>query len=219
VLGIVFGDMGTSPLHAFEESIRAAGGAGEANVLGVLSLVIWFLILVVSIKYLLLVSRADNEGEGGILALLALLERDSHRPKISVGPSVMLILFGAALLFGDGMIRPTIWVLSAVEGLTVTFPGLHLGSFPLRWGSFSDSFLSGGHHVVRGDWWSWVVRHCANSVSSGGDSSVACDCLRDGRWVVNGLYVGGGGSGGDGSGGQMRFHPQSASYVFNCEMN
>jgi KUP system potassium uptake protein len=125
-VGIVFGDIGTSPLYAFKECI-----AGEhqldptrANVLGVLSLIVWSLMLVVTLKYLVFVMRADNEGEGGILALLALTpERMRGRGK-SIGLVALLVIAGAALLYGDGMITPAISVLSAVEGLGAEAPAL-----------------------------------------------------------------------------------------------
>jgi KUP system potassium uptake protein len=120
-LGVVYGDIGTSPLYALRECFvgDAALAPTAPNVLGVLSLVVWSLTMVVSVKYLTFVMRADNEGEGGILALLALVS-----PKRSEGSSrrtglVLLGLFGAALLYGDGVITPAISVLSAVEGLRV----------------------------------------------------------------------------------------------------
>lgn len=118
-VGIVFGDIGTSPLYAFKECI-----AGEhpldptrANVLGVLSLIVWSLMLVVTLKYLVFVMRADNEGEGGILALLALTPERMRGRGRSIGVVALLVIAGAALLYGDGMITPAISVLSAVEGL------------------------------------------------------------------------------------------------------
>lgn len=122
-LGVVFGDIGTSPLYAFRESL---GGEHEllvndTNVLGVLSLMFWSLIVVITIKYLLIVMRADNDGEGGILALAALVTGREHtRRKL-----VLLGLFGTALLYGDGMITPAISVLSAVEGVEIAAPSIH----------------------------------------------------------------------------------------------
>ncbi len=118
-LGVVFGDIGTSPLYAVRECFAGihAIPATPANVLGVLSLVLWSLIVTVSIKYLLFVMRADNGGEGGILALVALVRGRARR---RVDASLVAVgLFGAALLYGDGMITPAISVLSAVEGLVV----------------------------------------------------------------------------------------------------
>ena len=125
-LGVVYGDIGTSPLYAFREAVAAAGGAaaGRAAVLGVLSLAFWALVLVVSFKYLTVVMRADNRGEGGILSLTALL-----MPAATARPGrrwafVLLGVFGAALLYGDGVITPAISVLAAVEGLRVAAPAL-----------------------------------------------------------------------------------------------
>ncbi|MGI8436590.1 MAG: potassium transporter Kup [Chthoniobacterales bacterium] len=121
-LGIVYGDIGTSPLYALRECFHASGesthlAVNPLNVLGVLSLITWSLVIVISITYLLYVMRADNRGEGGILALLALLGR-----KGGPGWFVLLSVFGAALLYGDGMITPAISVLSAVEGLKIAAP-------------------------------------------------------------------------------------------------
>jgi len=120
VLGVVFGDIGTSPLYAMRESFIEEHNveATVANVMGVVSLILWSLIIVISIKYLVFVLRADNRGEGGILALTSLVTplgvlRGGRRALILLG------LFATALLYGDGMITPAISVLSAVEGLTV----------------------------------------------------------------------------------------------------
>jgi KUP system potassium uptake protein len=120
-LGVVYGDLGTSPLYALKECFHGAHGVPPSteNVLGVLSLIFWSLMLIISIKYLIFVMRADNKGEGGILALMALV---SQSPLAKAGSRTALIalgLFGAALLYGDGMITPAISVLGAVEGLTV----------------------------------------------------------------------------------------------------
>ncbi len=119
-LGVVYGDIGTSPLYAMRECFFGQYGVepSEANVLGVLSLITWSLILVISVKYLVFVLRADYDGEGGILALTEL----ARRPVRGFSRRMVLIigLFGAALLYGDGMITPAISVLSAIEGLNVT---------------------------------------------------------------------------------------------------
>ena len=115
-LGIVYGDLGTSPLYTYQTIVTSVGGhpaAGEA--LGLLSLVIWALIITVSVKYCLLVMRADNRGEGGILALMSLVSTPTGR----AGALVFMGLFGAALLYGDGLITPAISVLSALEGINV----------------------------------------------------------------------------------------------------
>jgi len=122
-LGVVYGDIGTSPLYAMRECFFGEAGIAPtpANVMGVLSLIVWTLIVVISIKYLAFILRADNRGEGGIMALLALVgsERQRHPLFIFLG------LFGAALLYGDGMITPAISVLSAVEGLGVATEVFH----------------------------------------------------------------------------------------------
>ena len=122
-LGVVFGDIGTSPLYALRESFHEHHGrqliVDEANVLGLLSLVFWALVIIISIKYLLFVMRADNGGEGGILALTALVRPSGSLLGGSTRWLVLLGLFGASLLYGDGMITPAISVLSAVEGVKV----------------------------------------------------------------------------------------------------
>ena len=128
-LGVVYGDIGTSPLYALKECFNGLHGVEPtpANVVGVLSLIVWSLISVVSVKYIGFILRADNRGEGGILALLALLLQkssgilDDERKKKRV---IWLALFGAALLYGDGIITPAISVLGAVEGVIVIAPGL-----------------------------------------------------------------------------------------------
>ena len=126
-LGVVYGDIGTSPLYAMREcfSGHLPLQPNEANVFGILSLIFWVLIIVVTVKYLALVLRADNKGEGGILALMALVQRVAKR-----GPRTRLVvlalgIFGAALLYGDGIITPAISVLSAVEGIAIYEPGFH----------------------------------------------------------------------------------------------
>ncbi|HEX2722222.1 MAG TPA: KUP/HAK/KT family potassium transporter, partial [Gemmatimonadaceae bacterium] len=134
-LGVVYGDIGTSPLYALRECFKPEYGlnASPANVYGVLSLVVWSLILVVSVKYLIFILRADNRGEGGVLALLALIlqqqrrERDQSRKQIII----VLGLCGAALLYGDGVITPAISVLGAMEGLEVITPKLTFLVVPL----------------------------------------------------------------------------------------
>jgi KUP system potassium uptake protein len=146
-IGVVYGDIGTSPLYAIKECVTLPHGVApvSANIFGVLSLVFWSITLVVSIKYLFYVMRADNDGEGGVLALMALVARratpaETSTAPVTTSPSasgsrplrkswsglyrgrmilIMLGLFGAALLYGDGVITPAISVLSAVEGLEV----------------------------------------------------------------------------------------------------
>lgn len=133
VLGVVYGDIGTSPIYAFRECFDTRTGIATtpANVLGVLSLITWALLIVVSVKYLAYVMRADNRGEGGILALVSLLNPWSGPEESHRGVLAALGLFGAALLYGDGMITPAISVLSAVEGLGVAFPSLGRLVLPL----------------------------------------------------------------------------------------
>ena len=121
-LGIVFGDIGTSPLYAVRVCFAGPHGIAvtDENIFGILSLIFWSLILVISIKYLVIILKADNEGEGGILALMALvLPKKKNRKYLLI---LSLGLFGAALLYGDGMITPAISVLSAVEGLQIATP-------------------------------------------------------------------------------------------------
>ncbi|HFP7023828.1 TPA: potassium transporter Kup [Acinetobacter baumannii] len=120
-LGVVFGDIGTSPLYALKESFHAAHGLGiqPENVLGILSIIFWCLMLIISIKYVAIVMRADNNGEGGIMALLAL---NLRKAKIADNKKIYMIaigFIGASLFFGDGIITPAISVLSAVEGLSI----------------------------------------------------------------------------------------------------
>ncbi len=132
VLGIVYGDIGTSPLYAFKASLQLfdAAATTRVEIMGVLSLIFWSLIVIVTLKYVVLVMRADNRGEGGILALMALAQR------VSVGRTVkntiaLVGIAGACLFFGDGVITPAISVLSAVEGLEVSAPDLKFYVLPI----------------------------------------------------------------------------------------
>ena len=122
-LGVVYGDIGTSPLYAMRECFFGSHSVPptQANVLGVLSLIIYSLVLVISIKYVAIVLRANNQGEGGILALTSLLPRRDEGNRVG-WILVLLGIFGAALLYGDGMITPAITVLGAVEGLKIATP-------------------------------------------------------------------------------------------------
>ena len=126
VLGVVYGDIGTSPIYALRECFRGTSvvPVTEANILGILSLILWALVIVISTKYMAFVLRANNRGEGGIFALLALLRPDENLDRWTRRALIMFGLFGAALLYGDSMITPAISVLSAVEGLEVAAPGL-----------------------------------------------------------------------------------------------
>ena len=125
VLGVVYGDIGTSPLYAFKSSLILFRGirVSDVEILGILSLIFWALILIVTVKYVLLVMRADNRGEGGILALMALAQRVCVSPWMR-GMVALVGIAGACLFFGDGVITPAISVLSAVEGLEVSSPDL-----------------------------------------------------------------------------------------------
>jgi len=125
-LGIVYGDIGTSPLYAIRECFQGAHAIAPThdNVLGVLSLIFWALVIIISVKYLVFVLRADNHGEGGILSLMALTTPITPSGKSENAMLILLGIFGAALLYGDGIITPAISVLSAVEGLTVATPVL-----------------------------------------------------------------------------------------------
>ena len=132
VLGVVYGDIGTSPLYAFKASMQLFGAVPVATpeVMGILSLIFWSLVLIVTVKYVMLIMHADNRGEGGILALMALAQR------VSVGFGIRNILTlvgiaGACLFFGDGVITPAISVLSAVEGLEVSAPELQQYVMPI----------------------------------------------------------------------------------------
>ncbi len=123
-LGVVFGDIGTSPLYALKECFHASHGLAitHDNIVGLLSVIFWSITLVVSIKYIAFIMRADNNGEGGIMALLALSLRNKHLSATGRLALVSIGLFGAALFFGDGIITPAISVLSAVEGLKLVTP-------------------------------------------------------------------------------------------------
>ncbi len=130
-LGVVYGDIGTSPIYTFRESLKAAGEApGKDVVLGLLSLIFWTLMIVVTIKYVIFVMRADNDGEGGIMALLGLARGAEPNPRLA---RFLLVagIAGAALFYGDGMITPAISVLSAVEGLDVATSIFHPYIVPL----------------------------------------------------------------------------------------
>jgi KUP system potassium uptake protein len=124
-LGVVFGDIGTSPLYAFQVALTGVGHPAPtaADVLGIVSLILWALMIMVSLKYVVFVLRADNDGEGGILALLSLVAADQVAKGARLPALVLLGVVGASLLYGDGVITPAISVLSAMEGLKLVAPG------------------------------------------------------------------------------------------------
>jgi KUP system potassium uptake protein len=130
-IGVVYGDIGTSPLYAFREAVTAAASGGTLSrdaVLGVLSLVLWALIIVVTLKYVLILLRADNKGEGGTLALMALAQRALGK---NAGIVVLCGIAGAALFYGDAVITPALSVLSAIEGVKIATPAFEHSIVPL----------------------------------------------------------------------------------------
>jgi KUP system potassium uptake protein len=135
-IGVVFGDIGTSPLYAFKESLGAAGfmPGDSATVLGLLSLIFWSLAIVVSVKYLAVIMRADNAGEGGILSLVALVQQRFGTAEVWARRAVALGVLGAALFYCDALITPAISVLSAVEGLAVLDPAFERAVLPVTVG-------------------------------------------------------------------------------------
>ncbi|MGE0356139.1 MAG: potassium transporter Kup [Burkholderiales bacterium] len=146
-LGVVFGDIGTSPLYALKECFSPEHGIAPTpgNVLGLLSLITWSMAWVIALKYLLVMMRADNNGEGGILALLALALRGLHHEPRKRWFVVTLGIFGAAMFYGDSMITPAISVLSAVEGLEIALPGISQGVVPVTIAILAALFLIQRH--------------------------------------------------------------------------
>src|SRR5262245_18239034 len=149
-IGVVYGDIGTSPLYALRESVMAATNGGHAAtepvILGILSLILWALILIVTVKYVLILLRGDDECEGGTLALMALAKRALG------GRSLVIILLGivsAALLYGDVLITPAISVPSAVEGLSVAAPALQTDVVPLTFLILFALFAVQSHGTAR----------------------------------------------------------------------
>ena len=145
-LGVVYGDIGTSPLYALRECFAELYGLAPtpANVYGVLSLIVWAILLVVAVKYIVFILRADNRGEGGILALMALVLQREHRRSERRRRAVLVALglFGAALLYGDGLITPPVSVLGAMEGLIVAAPALAHFVVPITFGILLALFLA-----------------------------------------------------------------------------
>jgi len=155
VLGIVYGDIGTSPIYALRECFRGVSPVAitSANILGILSLIFWTLIIVISIKYMAFVLRANNHGEGGIFALLALLRPDVKQEVRSRRALILLGLFGAGLLYGGTMLTPAISVLSAVEGLEIATPGLEPYVVPLTIAILFSLFALQRHGTARVGIW------------------------------------------------------------------
>ncbi|MEK7711651.1 MAG: KUP/HAK/KT family potassium transporter, partial [Pseudomonadota bacterium] len=150
-VGVVYGDIGTSPLYTMKEAFHGAHAmdVSPANVLGVLSLIFWSLIIVVSVKYVVFIMRADNKGEGGIMALMALVQRATAGESRTRWLLMTLGIFGAALFYGDGMITPAISVLSAVEGLEVATPALKPYVIPISLIVLVGLFLFQRHGTAR----------------------------------------------------------------------
>jgi KUP system potassium uptake protein len=145
-LGVVYGDIGTSPLYTMKTALDWAGGeATPAVALGTLSLIVWTLLITTSIKYVAVVMRADNEGEGGILALMSLLGI-KHGNRVGI---IAIRVLGAALLYGDGAITPAISVLSALEGLKLPVPVIAPYIVPCRL-SFWPGFSACSHKAAHG---------------------------------------------------------------------
>jgi KUP system potassium uptake protein len=143
-LGVVFGDIGTSPLYALQTVFHADHGAvptSDSAIYGVLSLIFWSVTIIVSVKYLTLIMRADNDGEGGIMALIALIKGAGPTTRRSRMALIALGIFGAALFYGDGMITPAISVLSSVEGLEVISPSLESLVVPIALGILTALFV------------------------------------------------------------------------------
>ncbi len=150
-VGVVYGDIGTSPLYALKEAFHGAHAmeVSAANVLGVLSLIFWSLIIVVSVKYVWFMMRADNKGEGGIMALMALVQHATAGGTRARWLLMTLGIFGAALFYGDGMITPAISVLSAVEGLEVATPALKRYVIPISLIVLIGLFMVQRHGTAR----------------------------------------------------------------------
>ncbi len=157
-LGVVYGDIGTSVLYAFKECLEH-GLHTDREIIGVLSLIIWSLFTLVSVKYLAIVMRADNQGEGGILALLSLaFPQDAKTRGLAAGGMIAVGIAGASLLYGDGVITPAISVLSAVEGLKLATAGIKPFIVPLTLGILAGLFAvqSKGTGAI-GKWFGGVM--------------------------------------------------------------
>jgi KUP system potassium uptake protein len=158
VLGVAYGDIGTSVLYAFKECLHH-GASTDREILGVLSLIIWSLIILVSIKYIALVTRADNQGEGGILSLLSLaFPKDPNARRLATASLIVVGIAGAALLYGDGVITPAISVLSAVEGLLIATKAIKPFIIPMTLGVLFGLFAVQSHGTGKlGAWFGRVM--------------------------------------------------------------
>src|SRR5829696_9925114 len=148
-LGVVYGDIGTSPLYALKESLLAAAAGGSVTremVFGIVSLVLWALIFIVTVKYVLFILRADNNGEGGTLTLMALAQRAMGHDVVVI---VLFGMAGAALFYGDAIITPAISVLSAIEGLTLITPAFEPYVLPLSLVILISLFAVQSHGTAR----------------------------------------------------------------------
>jgi KUP system potassium uptake protein len=148
-IGVVYGDIGTSPLYAFKEAVKASkehGTAGPDAILGMLSLMVWTLLLIVTLKYVLVLLRADNKGEGGTFALMALAQSVAKRSSKLI---LMLGIAGASFFYGDAIITPAISVLSAVEGLTLVTPALEKWVVPISVAVLVGLFAVQSHGTAR----------------------------------------------------------------------
>ena len=147
-IGIVFGDIGTSPLYAFRETFgghHSPAPVDKLHIFGVLSLIFWSMMIVVTLKYVIILMRADNKGEGGSLALLALISRKTEDAKWGTRRIILLGVFACALFYGDSMITPAVSVLSAVEGLVVVQSSLQPFVLPIAVGILIGLFMIQRH--------------------------------------------------------------------------
>ena len=146
-IGVVFGDIGTSPLYAMKESFSPAHGIplNEASVLGILSVMFWAMMALVTVKYLVLMMRADNKGEGGILALTALAQRCFRVTSRARWLVISLGIFGASMFYGDAIITPAMTVMSAIEGLKVVTPAFEKLVMPISIGILIGLFAIQRH--------------------------------------------------------------------------
>lgn len=177
-LGIVYGDIGTSPLYAIKETFKPNYGLAPTavNVYGVLSLIVWALLLVISVKYVLFILRADNRGEGGVLALLALVQSGTRRRGDARRRALLIALglIGGAFLYGDGIITPAISVLSALEGIEIATPALHHLIMPLAFVIIAGLFAVQQFGTARvGTTFGWITLLWFLSIAALGVTEIA----------------------------------------------